>query len=92
VLKLDRVAPTKPIGEINHSRIVVQGNRVEHWLNGAKVLEYSCGSEALAAAVAQSKFKDVADFGKKIKGHVLLQDHHTQVWFRNIRIRELKPE
>ena len=92
VLKLERLAPTKPIGETNHSRIVVQGNHVEHWLNGAKVLEYSCGSGALAAAVAQSKFKDVADFGKKIKGHILLQDHHTQVWFRNIRIRELKPE
>ena len=89
VLKLDRPAPTKPLGEANQSRIVVQGNRVEHWLNGVKVLEYSCGSEALKTAVAQSKFKDVPDFGKKIKGHLLLQDHHSEVWFRNVKVREL---
>ena len=89
VLKLDRPAPTKPPGEANQSRIVVQGNRVEHWLNGVKVLEYSCGSEALKTAVAQSKFKDVPDFGKKIKGHLLLQDHHSEVWFRNVKVREL---
>jgi len=88
VLKLDRPAPTKPCGETNQSRIVVQGNRVEHWLNGVKVLEYSCGSEALKAAVAQSKFKDVEGFGNKIKGHLLLQDHHTEVWFTNIKVRE----
>jgi len=89
VLKLDRVAPTKPAGETNYSRIVVRGNRVEHWLNGVKVLEYSCGSEAIKAAVAQSKFKDVAGFGNKVKGHLLLQDHHTEAWFRNIKVREL---
>jgi hypothetical protein len=90
VLKLDRPAPTKPPGETNQSRIVVQGNQVEHWLNGVKVLEYSCGSEALKTAVALSKFKDVAGFGNKIKGHILLQDHHTEVWFRNLKIRQLK--
>jgi hypothetical protein len=89
VLKLDRVAPTKAAGETNYSRIVVRGNRVEHWLNGVKVLEYSCGSEAIKAAVGQSKFKDVAGFGNKIKGHLLLQDHHTEAWFRNIKVREL---
>jgi hypothetical protein len=89
VLKLDRPAPTKPQGEINHSKIVVKGNQVEHWLNGAKVLTYSCGSEAEKAAIAASKFKDTPGFGDKIKGHILLQNHRTQVWFQNIRIREL---
>jgi len=89
VLKLDRRAPTKPPGETNHSRIVVQGNHVQHWLNGAKVLEYSCSSEALKIAVAESKFKDVPGFGNKIKGHILLQDHHSEVWFCNLKIREL---
>src|SRR5438309_1744152 len=60
-----------------------------HWLNGEKVLEYECGSPEVKEAVAQSKFKNVADFGSKIQGHILLQDHHSEVWFRNLKIREL---
>ena len=90
----DVLAPTthptvKPSGEINASRILVKGNHVEHWLNGVKVLEYECGSKAVKAAVAASKFKTTAGFGDKVKGHLLLQDHHSEVWFRNLRIREL---
>ena len=79
----------KPAGEINTSRILVSGNHVEHWLNGAKVLEYELGSEALMAAKAKSKFKDEAGWGTKLKGHILLQDHGDEVAFRNIKIREL---
>ncbi len=87
VLKPTVTPPTKPPGEINQSRIVVKGDHVEHWLNGVKVLEYECGSEAVKAAVAASKFKTTAGFGGKIKGHILLQDHHSEVWFRNVKIR-----
>jgi len=79
----------KPPGEINFSRILVKGNHVEHWLNGVKVLEYECGSDAVKTAVAASKFKDTVGFGDKVRGHLLLQDHHSQVWFRNVKIREL---
>ena len=79
--------PTKPPGEINHSRILVQGNHVEHWLNGVKVLEYECGSEATKAAVAQSKFKTTSGFGNKVRGRILLQDHHSEVWFQNLKLR-----
>jgi hypothetical protein len=89
VLKPERIDLTKPAGEINRSRVIVQGNHVEHWLNGAKVLEYSCGSEELKTAVQQSKFKNTRGFGEKIMGHILLQDHHSEVWVRNIKIREL---
>jgi hypothetical protein len=90
----DVLAPTtrptlKPPGEINSSRILVKGNHVEHWLNGVKVLEYDCGSEEVKAAVAASKFKNTAGFGDKVKGHLLLQDHNSEVWFRNIKLREL---
>ena len=53
------------------------------------MLEYECGSEAVKAAVAASKFKNTAGFGDKVKGHLLLQDHNSEVWFRNLRIREL---
>src|SRR6266404_5140042 len=84
--------PTKPPGEINQSRIVVKGNHVEHWLNGVKVLEYECGSEEVKAAVARSKFKNTAGFGDKVRGHILLQDHNSEVWFRNLKIREPAPE
>jgi len=78
-----------PPGEINHSRIVVRGNHVQHWLNGAKVLDYECGSEKVKAAVAASKFKNVAGFGDKVRGHILLQDHNSQVWFQNVKLREV---
>jgi hypothetical protein len=87
VLKPTVTPPSKPMGEINHSRILVQGNHVEHWLNGVKVLEYECGSDAVKAAVADSKFKDVAGFGDRVKGHLLLQDHESEVWFRDLKIR-----
>lgn len=89
VLKPTVKTPTKPCGEINHSRILVQGNHVEHWLNGVKVLEYECGSEAVKQAVAKSKFKNVPGFGDCVKSHLLLQDHNCQVWFQNIKIRDL---
>ena len=81
--------PMKPMGELNQSRILVQGNHVEHWLNGVKVLEYELGSDAVKAAVAQSKFKNVEGFGNRVKGHILLQSHGGVIWFRNIKIRDL---
>ena len=68
---------------------MLRGNLVEHWLNGEKVLEYECGSDDLKAAVAKSKFRNVAGFGNKIRGHILLTEHHDEAWFRNIKIREL---
>ncbi len=81
--------PLKPPGEINHSRVIVQGNHVEHWLNGAKVLEYELGSEQVKAGVAKSKFKNVKGFGTKIHGHILLTEHQDEAFFRNVKIREL---
>jgi hypothetical protein len=89
VLKPTTKPPIKPAGQTNESRVVVSGNRVEHWLNGVKVLEYSCGSEAVKEAVGQSKFKNVAGFGNRVKGHLLLQEHGSEIWFRNLKIREL---
>jgi hypothetical protein len=92
VLKPTVKTPTKPMGEINQSRILVQGNHVEHWLNGVKVLEYEAGSDAVKAAVAASKFKTTPGFGERLKGHLLLQDHESNVWFRNLKIRNLSGE
>ncbi len=89
VLKPSVAPPTRPLGEVNQSRILVNANHVEHWLNGTKVLEYECGSDAVKAAVAASKFKTVTGFGNRVSGRLLLQDHHSNVWFRNIKIRDL---
>jgi len=89
VLKPNGAKP-KPAGEWNSSRLLVKGNHVEHWLNGDKVLEYELGSEELKAAVAKSKFKTVDDFGSRVQCHLLLQDHGDEIWFRNLKIQELK--
>jgi len=79
----------RPMGEFNHVRLVVQGNHIEHWLNGAKVVEFERGGPELKAAIAQSKFKDAVGFGETAKGHILLQDHGDEACFRNIKIRAL---
>jgi hypothetical protein len=78
--------PTKPVGEWNTSRVLVQGNHVEHWLNGTRVLEYELGGPEILAAVKDSKFKDVAGFGTKKQGHILLQDHGDAVCYRSVKI------
>ena len=70
--------------------MIVKGNHVEHILNGKKVLEYELDSPELRAAIAKSKFKDIARFGKPQDGHILVQDHGDQVWYRKIEIKKIK--
>ena len=82
----------QPMGDFNQSRIIVQGNHVEHWLNGVKVLEFEFWNDAFKEAVAKSKFKTSATWAKDPKGYVALQDHHDEVFFRNIKLRELPAE
>jgi hypothetical protein len=84
--------PMRPVGEWNESRVLVRGLHVEHWLNGAKVLEYELGSPEVKAAIAKSKFKDVTGFGTRLPGHILLQDHGDEVAFRNLKILKLPPQ
>ncbi len=78
-----------PGGEWNTARLIVNGNHVEQWLNGFKLLEYELGSPDWNAKVAASKFKPHARFGKNAQGHIGLQDHGNVVAFRNIKIRVL---
>ena len=80
-----------PPGTWNQSRLVIRGQFVEHWLNGDKVLAYELGSVEVKTALAKSKFKDTQGFGEKIRGPILLTNHHRETWFRNIRIREFAP-
>jgi len=74
-------------GAWNKVRIVVDGAKVEHWLNGQKVLAFDRFSDSYRQLVALSKYKDYKDFGELNQGHILLQGHKDEVSFRSIRIR-----
>ena len=78
----------KPAGQWNRTRLVVEDGRVQHWLNGTKVVEYEIGSEAWQRQVQASKFAQLPGYAQTPRGHIALQDHGDRVWFRNVRIRE----
>ena len=80
---------TVPVGFFNQARILVQGNHVEHWLNGVKVVEYELGGPEWKELVAASKFKSMPHYGQSPKGHIVLQDHGDRVWYRDIKIRPI---
>jgi hypothetical protein len=79
----------KPAGEWNEGRIVVHGNHVAHYLNGEKVVETELGGDDWNKKVAGSKFAGWKKFGVNKRGHIVLQDHGDEVWYRNVRIKEL---
>lgn len=80
---------TRPVGEFNSSRIVVDDGRVEHWINGECVVKFTLGSDDYLQRLSESKFSDKPRFARAQRGHIALQDHGDPVAFRNIRIRAL---
>src|SRR5438045_6098992 len=85
-------APTakpNPIGEWNHTKIVVNKGHVEHWLNGSKIVDYKLWTDEWKANKAKGKWKDAANYGMSKKGHIALQDHGSEAWFKNIKLRKL---
>jgi hypothetical protein len=85
-------APTakpKPVGEWNHTRIVVNNGHVEHWLNGDKVVDYQLWTDEWKQKKTTGKWKDAAGYGVSKKGHIALQDHGSEAWFKNIKIKAL---
>ena len=81
----------KKVGDWNSAKIVLNGNKLEHWLNGQKVAHAEIGSDDWNKRIAASKFKTWEKFGKNATGHICLQDHGDKVWYRNIKIKNLKP-
>lgn len=82
---------TRPVGTWNTSRIVVNGNHVEHWMNDVRIVQYELLSPEWEKLVKESKFNEWPRFGRSPRGHIALQDHGDRVAYRNIRIRTLPP-
>lgn len=78
-----------PVGGFNEARIVWRDCHGEHWVNGVKVVEFDTGTELFDSAFAVSKYQPIPGFAVKRMGHIVLQDHGDDVWFRNIKIREV---
>ncbi|MBL7977205.1 MAG: DUF1080 domain-containing protein [Bacteroidetes Order II. Incertae sedis bacterium] len=79
----------KPVGEWNHTRIVVNRGHVTHWLNGQKTVEYQMWTPEWERMVTEGKWKNFPGYGRAKKGKIALQDHGNQIWFKNIKIKSL---
>jgi hypothetical protein len=82
-------AKPNAVGEWNSSKIVVNGEHVEYWLNGTKTVEYEINSADWKKRKAVSKWKDEKGYGQAKKGHIDIQDHDHEAWYRNIAIKTL---
>lgn len=87
-----RDVPPCPPGLFNIGRITVRGSRVEHWLNGVRVLECDLADEQFLAKVRRSKFAPFPQFARASEGHIVLQHHGTEAWFHNLRVEVPSPD
>jgi hypothetical protein len=94
----DTIAPVKAaertVGEFNQSKLIVKGDKIQHWLNGELVVDASLNDEAIASNAARRWGKDSPVYGlltkrPVAKSVIALQHHGDAVWFRNLRIRRL---
>ena len=79
----------RPAGEWNHARIVARGTKIEHHLNGFKVLEVDLAGDEYAQLRSASKWANHPNMGTRTRGHIALQDHGEEVAFRAIKIHRL---
>lgn len=85
-------APTaapNPVGQWNTTRIVVNKGHVQHWLNGKKLLDFEMWTDEWKKKKTEGKWKDAPGYGVSKKGHIGLQDHGSEAWFKNLKIKEL---
>jgi hypothetical protein len=83
------LAKPNPAGQWNSTKILVNGNHVEHWLNDVLVIEYEFNSEKWLEQKEKSKWKTALKYGLEPEGHIALQDHGHEVWYKNLKIKEL---
>lgn len=83
--------PLRPAGEWNEARVIARGARLEHWLNGTRLLALEVGSETWNERKAASKFATVEDFATHVPSSIALQDHGDELWLRRVLVRELAP-
>ena len=88
-LIIPRNKQLKPVGEYNTAKLLVNGNHVEHWLNGNKVVEYEMNSPEMTTLLKESKFSNNPGYGKSPNGLIMFQHHGQKVWLKNIRVRPL---
>jgi len=75
--------------EFNVGKIRVEGNQTRHWINGQLTIDEQLSGPHWHAFVAGSKFKDKEAFGENTLGRLMLTDHNSEVWFKNMFIRRL---
>tara|TARA_X000001036_G_scaffold419585_1_gene439558 strand:- start:198 stop:953 length:756 start_codon:yes stop_codon:yes gene_type:complete len=78
-----------PAGEWNSTTIVFTNEKVEHWLNGVKLLSFVPWSDEWNELKNTGKWKKSPDYGKSKTGYISFQDHGSSLWFRNIKIKKL---
>jgi len=78
-----------PPGQFNSSRIVVQDNNIQHWLNGKLIVSATVGDAEWNKRVDESKFDDNKNIGRNRVGKIMLTDHHSEVWYRNLKLTTL---
>jgi len=92
LIACNETAQLAPVGQWNTGRILVEDGHVEHWLNGELALSYELDSPEFRALVANGWGRDWPGFALQERGHICFQDHFNDVWFRNIRIRDLSDD
>ena len=80
-----------PVGQWNRSVILMKRNHGEHWLNGTIVVRFDLETPRMDSLVAASKYKSIPGFADRREGHIILQDHNDEAWFRSMKLREIKP-
>ena len=89
LIKPNDQASINPGGQWNRSRISVNNRQVQHHLNGKLIVEYTWGGDEIKQRIKRSKFKGLKGFMAQDSGHIAFQCHNSDVWFRNIRIKDL---
>ena len=88
-LQAPKYLVTNAVNEYNYARLVVNNQKVEHWVNGIKVVEYEFGNDQWKTALQQSTYSTYEGYGQASKGGIGLYSKNGTISIRNMRLREL---